>query len=39
MEWEHREKALREGIPLPEDVRLVLRELAKERGLDGSKLF
>jgi len=34
MEWERRERALREGIEMPEDVLAVLRQLAGEAGLD-----
>ena len=33
MEWERREQALEEGIPLPEDVLISLRELATDSGL------
>ena len=34
MEWQHRERALVEGIPLPEDVLVSLRGLAADSGLD-----
>jgi LDH2 family malate/lactate/ureidoglycolate dehydrogenase len=34
MEWERRERALREGIELPEDVLAPLRLLAKELGIE-----
>ena len=34
MEWERRGKALVEGIPLPAEVVLSLRELAEDSGLD-----
>lgn len=34
MEWERRERALREGIELPGDVAAPLRELARELGID-----
>ena len=34
MEWERREKALAEGIEMPEDVLISLRGLAEDSGLD-----
>jgi LDH2 family malate/lactate/ureidoglycolate dehydrogenase len=34
MEWDHRERALREGIELPEDVLVNLREVARETRLE-----
>jgi len=34
MEWERREKALVQGIEMPEDVMMSLRLLAEEMGLD-----
>jgi LDH2 family malate/lactate/ureidoglycolate dehydrogenase len=34
MEWERREKALAQGIEMPEDVLMSLRLLAEEMGLD-----
>jgi LDH2 family malate/lactate/ureidoglycolate dehydrogenase len=34
LEWERRERALREGIELPEDVVTPLRQLAAESGLE-----
>lgn len=37
MEWERRENALIEGIELPEDVLISLRELAVESGVEPSK--
>ena len=39
MEWEHRERALREGIPLPEDVLVNLRKLAEEEQVAVTGLF
>ena len=36
MEWERRERALAEGIPLPEDVLISLRGLAADSGLDAA---
>lgn len=36
MEWERHRRALREGIPLPPDVRASLREAATMTGLDGA---
>jgi ureidoglycolate dehydrogenase (NAD+) len=39
MEWEKRQKALREGIDLPEEVVLSLRGLAEDVGLDIKRLF
>ncbi len=34
MEWERRERALREGIEMPEDVLISLRGLAEDSGVD-----
>ena len=34
IEWNHRERALAEGIAMPEDVLISLRGLAEESGLD-----
>ena len=34
MEWERRERALREGIEMPEDVLISLRGLAEDSGID-----
>ena len=34
LEWRHRERALAEGIPLPEDVLISLRGLAEDSGID-----
>ena len=34
MEWERREQALADGIPLPEDVLISLRGLAADSGID-----
>ena len=39
MEWERREKALVEGIDLPEDVVASLRGLAQDLDLDLSRLW
>jgi LDH2 family malate/lactate/ureidoglycolate dehydrogenase len=39
MEWERRERALREGIPLPPDVVESLRGLADDLQLDADELF
>ena len=39
MEWERREKALVEGIELPEDVIMSLRALGEEVGLDLSRIL
>ena len=36
IEWERRERALAEGIPLPEDVLISLRGLAADSGLDAA---
>jgi ureidoglycolate dehydrogenase (NAD+) len=33
IEWRNRRKALADGIPLPDDVRAILRKLAEELGL------
>jgi LDH2 family malate/lactate/ureidoglycolate dehydrogenase len=34
IEWERRQKALVDGIILPEDVRISVAELARELGLE-----
>jgi ureidoglycolate dehydrogenase (NAD+) len=34
MEWERRQRALREGIDLPEDVTAQLQLLAQELGME-----
>ena len=34
MEWEQRERALLEGIEMPEDVLISLRGLAEDAGMD-----
>ncbi|HXJ55719.1 MAG TPA: Ldh family oxidoreductase [Verrucomicrobiae bacterium] len=39
MEWEKRERALREGLALPEDVLEKLRQLAKEEQVEVNGLF
>ena len=38
IEWERREKALAEGIALPQDVRLSLEELSRVLGIAPLKL-
>jgi len=39
MEWERRDKALREGIRMPEEVLRSLAGLAQDVGLDFESLF
>jgi len=39
MEWERREKALVDGIDLPEDVIMSLRALSQELGLDANRIL
>ncbi|MBI3852648.1 MAG: Ldh family oxidoreductase [Verrucomicrobia bacterium] len=39
MEWERRDKALVEGIELPEDVVMSLRALSQELGLDVNRIL
>ena len=39
MEWERRDKALKEGMQLPEDVIASLAGLAEDVGLDLKELF
>ena len=39
MEWERRDRALRDGIPLPADVVESLRGLADDLSLDSGEMF
>jgi LDH2 family malate/lactate/ureidoglycolate dehydrogenase len=39
MEWEKRRNALEEGVPLPEDVVLALKEMVEDLRLDAKDLF
>jgi hypothetical protein len=39
MEWEKRRNALEEGVPLPEDVVLALKDMVEDLGLDPKGIF